>query len=77
MLRQLEVDTDRSVYIHQLNALFDDRLMVGIVRRPKKSWFFVVRTFAVDLSFIRLKDNVKHIVDIDRRCRKAKTNNER
>ena len=53
VLRQFEVDTDRSVYTHELNALFDDRLMVGIVRRPKKSWFFVIRTFAVDLFFIR------------------------
>ena len=39
VLRQFEVDTDRSVYTHELNALFDDRSMVGIVRHPKKSWF--------------------------------------
>ena len=68
VLRQLGLDTGRYVYIHEANATAGDRMMVGIVRFPTKSWFLWFLALLEISHFVWIKDNVKHIVYVGPRA---------
>ena len=68
VLRQLGLDTGRFVYIHEVNATAGDRMMVGIVRFPTKSWFLWFLALLEISHFVWIKDNVKHIVYVGPRA---------